>query len=654
LGFLVSTELNKPSRYSDMASLRNNPYRYSPWMTVILRIALVLLLFTVSRVLFYFQNSEIFGPLEPGEWFWVLAGGLRFDVVAVLYINLLYILFTVLPTSRNATATRIFDILFVITNAAGLLLNCIDAAYYAFNLKRITWTSLGELKGFNNATELLSSFLVRYWYVWAIWLVFIIALVWIVRNVRSSARKYGTHTYVDVVLLTFVLCMFGFRGNLRYSTRPLGLNDAGKYVRSPQNVALVFSTPFSIFRTIAETRLEKYSYFSDEKELEEYFNPVQQAETRGDFRKMNVVVLVLESFSEEASSVSNTDPSTNRFMPFVDSLRRKSFYTEYSFANGKKSIEALPAIWGSIPSYTQPYVLSKYSSNKIYSLPQILRDKGYYTAFFHGAPNGSMGFQSFAHLMGIDHYYGKDEFGDNSQFDGIWGIWDQPFLAYFSKTLKTFPQPFFTTLFTVSSHDPFKVPKEAENKYPAGPHPIFKAFAYTDDGLRKLFESIRHEPWFNNTLFVISADHTSPKCDLPEFRNSVGVFRIPVFFYAPGLDLSRKSDRVFQQADIMPTVLQILQYDQPFISFGKNLLSDKTKDFAVNKYENYQYIYGDYLLKMDAGNKPVGLYRYKTDKLLKENLLDSDKAAAEMLEKNFKAYIQQFQNRMIDDRFTVK
>jgi len=636
-----------------MAFLRNNPYRYSPWITVILRISLVLFLFSVSRVLFYLQNREIFGALNPGEWFWVLAGGLRFDVVAVLYINLLYILFTLLPTGRNTVAARAFDALFVITNAAGLLLNCIDSAYYAFNLKRITWTSLGELQGFNNATELLSSFLIRYWYVWAIWFLFIAALVLITRNVRSSNRKYGTHTYVDVFLLTFILCMFGFRGNLRYSTRPLGLNDAGKYVQSPQNVALVFSTPFSIFRTIAETKLHKYTYFSDEKELEEYYNPVQRAEGEGDFRKMNVIILVLESFSEEASSISNTDTTTNRFMPFVDSLRRKSFYTEYSFANGKKSIEALPAIWGSIPSYTQPYVLSKYSSNKIYGLPHILRDKGYHTSFFHGAPNGSMGFQSFAHLMGIDHYYGKDEFGDNSQFDGIWGIWDQPFLAFYSKTLKTFPQPFFSTVFTVSSHDPFKVPKEVENKYPSGPHPIFKAFSYTDDGVRRFFESIKNEPWFPNTLFVISADHTSPKCDLPEFRNSVGVFRIPVFFYVPGMDLAGKSDRVFQQADIMPTVLQIMQYDQPFVSFGKNLLSGKTKDFAVNKYENYQYIYGDFLLKMDADNKGVGLYRYKTDKLLEKNLLDTDRQTAELLEKNFKAYIQQFQNRMIDDRFTA-
>lgn len=622
-------------------------------MAVILRILLVLVLFTLSRLFFYSLNADIFGALDTEEWFWILAGGVRFDIVAVLYLNLLFILLIILPTGRFTPVQKLADLLFIVPNAVGLLLNCIDSAYYSFNLKRITWTSLGELEGFNNSTQLLFSFLVRYWYVWAAWLILCFGLILIKRAVRVRPERYSAHTYVDVFLLTFFICMFGFRGNLRYSTRPLGLNDAGKYVKSPQNVALVFSTPFSIFRTIAEKKLDRYAYFENEEELSRHYSPAQHSEGEGEFKPMNVVILVLESFSEEASSIANADPATNKFMPFVDSLRRKSFYTEYSFANGKKSIEALPAIWGSIPSYTQPYVLSKYSSNKIYGLPHILRDKGYHTSFFHGAPNGSMGFQSFANLMGIEHYYGKDEFGNNDEFDGIWGIWDQPFLNYYAKTLKTFPQPFFSTVFTVSSHDPFKVPAWAKDKYPSGPHPIFKAFSYSDDGIRKFFASIKNEPWFKNTVFVITADHTSPKCDLPEFRNSVGVFRIPIFFYLPGSDLSGKSERIFQQTDIMPTVLQILNYREPYITFGKNLLASDSPDFAVNKYENYQYLSGEHLLKFNAENKGVELYNYRKDKFLKNNLIQQEKEQAETMELNFKAYIQQFQNRMIDDRFTT-
>ena len=166
-----------------------------------------------------------------------------------------------------------------------------------------------------------------------------------------------------------------------------------------------------------------------------------------------------------------------------------------------------------------------------------------------------------------------------------------------------------------------------------------------------LFEDIKHEPWFNNTLFVISADHSNAKVTSPEFLNSGGSFRIPIFFYAPGLELPGKSDRIFQQIDIMPTVLDIMQYDKPFVSFGKDLLSEKSKDFAVNRFENYQYIYGDYLLKYNADNEPVELYNFKKDIFLKNNILSSDKATTDNIDKNFKAFIQQFQNRMIEDRF---
>lgn len=631
-----------------------NLNKFNPWLNLLLRLLAVLGLFSLSRAIFYFFNTDLFGVLESREWLNIILGGIRFDVVAVLYINLLYILIITTPLIRNTSINKIADVIFVISNSVGLLLNCIDTAYYEFNLKRMTWTSLGELKDFNNAGALFSSFLVDYWYVWAIWIIFIALLFLIVRKIQPKHKLYGGHTYVDLFLLTIILSIIGFRGDLRYSTRPLGLNDAGQYVESPQNVALIFSTPFSIFRTVSEQKINPYNYFSDEKELESVFNPVYTVPGEGDFKPMNVIILVLESFSEVASSISNTDTTTNRFMPFVDSLRRQSFYSEYSLANGKKSIEALPTIWGSIPSYSQPYVLSKYASNHIYGLPKILKDKGYHTSFFHGAPNGSMGFVSFSHIMGIDHYYGKDEFNNNSEFDGIWGIWDQPFMQYFGETIKTFPEPFMSTIFTISSHDPFKVPKGLEDQYPDGPHPIYKTYAYSDDAVRQFFDQIKDEPWYKNTLFVFTADHTAPKITQPEFSTSLGRFRVPVFFYAPGLELPGKSDRIFQQADIMPTVLDLLNYKEPFVTFGKNLLDSTTLDFGVNKYENYQYLYEDFLLKLNGDNEPVGLYRYKEDKLLEHNIISQQESKAANLSDRFRGYIQQFQNRLIEDRFIAE
>jgi phosphoglycerol transferase MdoB-like AlkP superfamily enzyme len=614
-----------------------------------------MVLFMLSRFHFYYVNSEIFGELSREEWVRIIIGGVRFDVVAVFYLNILYILAQNLPFARISWFQKILDILFVVTNSIGILLNCIDASYFPFNLKRITFTGLKELEGFNNGGDLFASFLLRYWTVWAVWLIFTIVLVVIVRKVKSNSRKYSVHSYLDAFIVTLLIVIGGVRGgDWRYSTRPISFNNAGEYIKSAQNAALVYSTPFSIFKSLDEKQLSKLTFFETEESLNAIFNPVQQIQVKEQFRKMNVVVLVLESFTEEASSISNTNPLTNHFTPFIDSLRRNSLFTEFSVANGKKSIEALPAIWGSIPSLEQPFVLTKFASNKVYGLPQILKDEGYHTSFFHGAPNGSMGFTALANLMGIDHYYGKNEFNNNSEFDGIWGIWDEPFLQYFGKKLGELPQPFFSTVFTLSSHDPFKVPQKYEKTLPEGPHPIFKTFSYSDSSLRAFFDKIKTEPWFNNTLFIISADHTGSMPSIPEFSNGLGKFRIPIFFYAPGLNIAKKSEKVFQQLDILPTVLHILQYNKPFVSFGKDLLDENSKDFAINKFENYQYIYKDYLMKLDASYKGVELFEFRKDIRLEHNIIAQNVDLASKIENEFKGFIQQFQNRMIEDRFTVK
>lgn len=608
-----------------------------------------------SRFQFYFANSDIFGELLGSEWMNIIVGGVRFDLVAVLYINILYVFLQISPLSQFTWFQKFLDFLFVLTNSLGLLANCVDASYYPFNLKRLTWGSLKELEGFNNTGDLFASFFVRYWVVWLTAVFFVLALVLIVRKIKSSTKRNSMHVYIDVFIVTALAFIAGVRGgDLRYSTRPLSFNNVGEYIKSPQNAPLVFSTPFSIFKSLKEKPLHKLTFYDTEASLNSVFNPVQQIQTSGEFKKMNVVVLVLESFMEEVSGIGNKNPLTNHFTPFIDSLRKKSFYSEFSIANGKKSIEALPAVWGSIPSLEQPFVLTKYASNKVHSLPQILKEEGYHTSFFHGAPNGSMGFTALANIMGIDHYYGKNEFNNNSEFDGIWGIWDEPFLQYFGKKLGELPQPFFSTVFTLSSHDPFKVPEKYEKVLPDGVHPIYKTFAYSDYSLREFFNKIKNEAWFTNTLFIITADHTGAVSTLPEFSNSLGRFRIPIFFYAPGLDIAKKSDRVFQQLDILPTALQILQYNKPFVSFGKNLIDPDSKNFAVNKYESYQYIYGDHLLKLGADYRGVELFDYKKDQKLKYNIISENKDLAEKIEKEFKAFIQQFQNRMIEDRFTVK
>src|SRR5690606_15915248 len=142
------------------------------------------------------------------------------------------------------------------------------------------------------------------------------------------------------------------------------------------------------------------------------------------------------------------------------------------YANGRKSIDALPSSVAGIPSSETPFVLSHYSGNNINSLASVLKNHHYYSAFIHVAPNGSLGFSAFVLQSGFDSYIGMTEYGNKKDFDGHWGIWDEPFLQFMANGINDLKQPFLASAFTLSSHHPFKIPSEYEGVFPKGDIPI--------------------------------------------------------------------------------------------------------------------------------------------------------------------------------------
>ncbi len=343
------------------------------------------------------------------------------------------------------------------------------------------------------------------------------------------------------------------------------------------------------------------------------------------------------------------------YTPFIDSLMQHSKVNWYSFANGMKSIEAIPSVLTSIPGIKEPFVTLRYTDNKLPSLPVMLQEKGYNTSFFHGAPNGSMGFQAFVNLIGVQKYYGKTEYANDADYDGIWGIWDEEFLQFWAQKMNTFKQPFMSTMFTVSSHDPYKVPQRYEGVFPKGNLPVHEAMGYSDHAVQKFFEKAKTMPWYKNTLFVITADHAAANAHYPEYQTSVGNFSIPILFYAPGDSTVRGVDSttLVQQIDIMPSVLGYLNYDKPYFAFGKNIFKKAPLNFAVNYDGGYQWFNGPYILQFD-GQKTVGLYNYQKDRLLKNNLAGKLPDVQRLMEAQVKAFAQQYINRMLDDQLTLE
>jgi phosphoglycerol transferase MdoB-like AlkP superfamily enzyme len=637
------------------------------------RLLVVMGLFTISRFFFFFHNHSYYPDIDTASLATIFLGGLRFDTTAVLYTNLLFLFFNILPFNyRYNTGFQLFQKgQYLFFNSVALAFNCIDSVYFQFVKRRTTFSVFSEFGDEVQKAQLLPGFVFTYWYIIVVW-AFLVAVLYFCYG-KTIVQPKNTHQpnifnrlvasplYIFGVqfILFFVfsgLTIAGLRGGFAESTRPITLSNAGEYCKKPLEMAIVLNTPFSIYKTIETDYLEEEKYF-DEPTLQALYNPVYQPKDKLPFEPKNVVLIVLESFSFEYIGSLNKHLDHGKYKgytPFLDSLIAHSQSFEYSFANGEKSIDALPSATTSLPYIKEPYVTFPYAaSNTVNSLASLLKPKGYQSAFFHGAPNGSMGFWAFLRQAGYEQYFGKNEYNNDTDYDGVWGIWDEPFLQFMAQKLNTFKQPFVATCFTLSSHDPNKVPAQYEGKFPKGTLPVHQCIGYSDMALKRFFETASKTDWYKNTIFVLTADHTN-QAHHPEYKTDAGIYRIPIIFYEPSAPMAHlDSSRMVQQIDILPSVLGRLHYDLPFVSFGKNVFDPLANDWAFN-YNNgtYQYFYKNYLLQW-RDNKTIALYDFKKDKFLKNNLAGKI-AQQPLIETQLKAFLQQYTHRIVHDELRVK
>ncbi len=609
------------------------------------RLFFVLFVYQICRLLFYFFNKNAFEIISTK----VFLGGIFFDLSAIAYINLIFALLHFIPGNfkNKPNYQKLLKISFFIINFIFILTNFVDFEYYKFTGRRSTYGMITATGMEHEIGDLMFSFLIEFWYLPIIALVLGILFWRALPNLKPTSEDGSNWSQIakQSVLFLFLISFVILLGRGGIQEKPLKIVDAVNYGSINQS-ALVLNTPFCIIKTIGKKEtLESPKYFS-ETELNQIFNPILEITSTENPNKKNVVIIILESFGRENIQRGQT--------PFLDGLIEKSLFFENGFANGKLSIDAVPSTLSSIPSLmNHSLITSSYSINEVYGLPKILKDNGYQTAFFHGAFNGSQNFDQYCKVAGFDTYYGKNEYVGPEAFDGRWGIFDEEFMQYFSGKMTEFKQPFFSTIFTISSHNPYIIPEKYKGKFPKGTTKIQESIAYADYALKRFFETASQQEWYKNTLFVITADHTSSEPTEKKYKTNVGKFRIPILFFDPSNpSIIGKNQKNLQQIDIMPSIIDYLNIDSKMITYGKSYQSEK--DFVVYYLDNiYNYISGDYYLAFD-GKKSLGLYNFKNDELLKTNVIQTEKAKTTEMETFIKAYIQSFNERMIGNKLTLQ
>ncbi|HEY1040229.1 MAG TPA: LTA synthase family protein, partial [Bacteroidia bacterium] len=526
--------------------------------------------------------------------------------------------------------------------------NCSDFAYFSFTHKRTTFDVFALMGGQTDMEALLPAFLKDFWYVFLIAIAFVVILHLFYKklaqryilNLEGETLTKKTVLIRSGLMIVFTgLVVIGFRGGLQLI--PIGIVNAGDHVTSDK-IPLVLNTPFSMIRSAELNSFEEKTYFS-ESECIKLFDPCKMNKDTVAFTPLNVVVIILEGFSKEYTGISFKEKS---YTPFLDSLMEEGYLFINGYSNGKRSIEGIPAILSSTPSLHEPYLNTIYSNNKIQSLATLLKKKGYNTSFYHGGTNGTMNFDSYCKMAGFERYYGRKEYNDDKDYDGTWGIWDEPFLQRYAVELGKMKQPFLSSVFTLSSHHPFVVPEKYKQSFPEGPLPVHKSIMYSDFALKRFFESVRKEKWFTNTLFVITADHTGPSAD-PFYANQAGNYQIPVLFYQPGTSFKAIDSTVIQQTDIMPGILSYMHYDLPYFALGNDPFDKGTDHFAVNSYNNLcQFFYNNYLIEYNESTDKARWFKVGNAEWSEMVKAPHDSIANVALKKQ-KAFLQTYNNSLI-------
>jgi len=604
----------------------------------IIYVLCLILPFLVGR-LWLILSKESLTISNWSEYFYY---SLRFDLKAMsiwyspLFLVLLLGIF-VRWRGWKTFSIVVFGLLFI----TAFVFNAVAILYYPVG-KTIVGVELFQLlKG--------QSIIVIFGYLQEYWILLLIILIVVfstIRLVSSLSITYpGKSRYYFTVFNVLIVLLFA-RGSV--SLKPLSLVDAYAKLLN-EEVASAVTPVYVLIESFNKQQIDYKPYYSDQELAKSLEDDYRQYSTFSS-KQPNICLILLESFGKEYTGINKCGRPS--YTPFLDSLMSESINFTSAYANGLRSIDAVASCYSGIPSLMkQPFIGSRYSQADIKSLPTVLGEIGYETSFFHGADELSMGFKPYLESAQIGAYYAEQDYPNPDDFDGTWGIYDGPFLQFCKTKLTAQKQPWFSGIFTLSSHHPYNIPSEYQN-LPKGSAEIHQSILYADKALQLFFDLIKTEPWFDNTIFIITADHTSIN-ETPEYQNYRGKYAVPLLIYAPEFFSPVTIEKPVQHIDIFTTV-QYLSSCGRHLAFGENLLDTTRKSDIILFDGNVHVLVNDSFALEWHGEQFSKLFEYQSDPIHLYDIALEKTMLRDSLMQALKLYKQKFNYRLLNNNFTVQ
>ena len=629
------------------------PFWQNDITTMLLRLLAVFIFMGIIDFAFYMIDKPYLGHISgPAESWSIIKGSARFNLMSLLLANTPFILLSILPFHfrEKRWYQGVLYAIYLITNSLVIILNCVDIVYFTHTMKRLTLEDTHFASNSNNLPIILD-FIQRNLPVIIIGFTLIGLLIYSWHYIKyrptlikDNRRYYLVNSIAALVVVLLTVC--GIRGTFNPAKPWTKMSEAAEY--SPEKTWLTLSNPYCFFRSLdKENEYDHVTYFGDE-ECGRFFSPEHHIDSsRIDLGQRNVVVFIMESFSKEHSKYLCPDLYGHETgcTPFLDSLMQEGYTFTHAYANGMKSIEAMPAIFASIPSFKTSFATMPETFGEFEALPEILAKRGYTTAFFSGSERNSMGFEDMAQRFGVEKCYCREEYErdypvNDSTIEPFWGVYDMPYFLFMADELNQMPEPFFASVFNLTSHHPYRVPPDYDDIVPSGHNPEQRVVAYTDMAFRAFFEQAKDEPWFCNTVFVFVADHVAPLAYDPQTHTMKGRSSIIQFLYTPDEALHGTDSTTVQQLDLMPTLLGLLGNKEPYFAFGRDVFNEpRRRPVAFNCINQlYQCI-------TDSTT-----FYYDTEKVVETIEGKPQKEDEDFL----KAVLQRYAESLANKRYTIK
>lgn len=307
--------------------------------------------------------------------------------------------------------------------------------------------------------------------------------------------------------------------------------------------------------------------------------------------RRNIVLVTIESMS---ASYMERFGNTESITPVLDSLYRLGMAFDRVYATGNRTVRGLEAVTLSLPPCPGQSIIKRPNNAGMYSTGALLREKGYNVTYFYGGNSYFDNMETFFSGNGYDIVDQKSYSPEEITFANIWGVCDED--AY-RKVIRTLGEqsrdgkPFFAHVMTVSNHRPFTYPA-GKIRIPNDSKTRAGGVLYTDYALGQFLAEASKQPWFDNTIFLITADHCASSAGRTEIP--LHKYHIPALIFAPGFVAPQQIEGIVSQIDLMPTLLSLLDmnYDSHF--YGRSIFDpDYVNRAFIATYQDLGYLEGD-------------------------------------------------------------